>query len=141
LSWNVSWQDLKDHFKKSGHEVTRADVLKGPDGRSKGCGLVEFANIEGAQKAILTLNDTELHGRQIFVREDREDHSSGSQGHHAGSHFSSGEKSQSRRVYVGNLSWDVAWQGTRIRYGSSTVLCNLLLSISSHKRCVSLPQI
>jgi RNA recognition motif-containing protein len=110
LSWNVSWQDLKDHFKKSGHEVTRADVLKGPDGRSKGCGLVEFANIEGAQKAILTLNDTELHGRQIFVREDREDHSSGSQGHHAGSHFSSGEKSQSRRVYVGNLSWDVAWQ-------------------------------
>ena len=113
LSWHVSWQDLKDHFKKSGHEVTRADVLKGPDGRSKGCGLVEFATIQGAQHAILTLNDTELHGRQIFVREDREDRSSGSQGrHHAGSHFSSGEKSQNCRVYVGNLSWDVAWQGT-----------------------------
>lgn len=107
LSWSVSWQDLKDHMKHSGGEVLRADVMTGPDGRSKGCGVVEFATIEGAQKAILTLNDTELHGRQIFVREDRE---AGGQGHHAGSHFSSGEKSQSRRVYVGNLSWDVAWQ-------------------------------
>jgi len=112
LAWSVSWQDLKDFFKKQcgEEEVLRADVMTGPDGRSKGCGVVEFATAEGAQKAILTLNDTELHGRQIFVREDREGPRSEGQGHHAGSHFSSGETSQSRRVYVGNLSWDVAWQ-------------------------------
>lgn len=110
LAWSVSWQDLKDHMKHSGEEVLRADVMTGHDGRSKGCGVVEFATVEGAQKAVLNLNDTELHGRQIFVRKDREGRSSGGQGHHGGSHFSSGEKSQSRRVYVGNLSWDVAWQ-------------------------------
>lgn len=110
LAWSVSWQDLKDHMKKhTGAEVVRADVMKSPDGRSKGCGVVEFATVQGAQRAVLTLNDSELHGRQIFVREDRETRRSGGHGHH-GSHFSSGENSQSRRVYVGNLSWDVAWQ-------------------------------
>lgn len=107
LSWGVSWQDLKDHF-KSCEEVTRADVLTGPDGRSKGCGIVVFATLAGAQKAVLTMNDTELDGRQIQVREDRV--KEGPNHHRAGSHFSSGEKSQNRRVYVGNLSWDVAWQ-------------------------------
>jgi RNA recognition motif-containing protein len=47
-------------------------VLTGPDGRSKGCGLVEFSTPEEAQRAIAELNDTELMGRMIFVREDRE---------------------------------------------------------------------
>jgi RNA recognition motif-containing protein len=90
----------------------RADVMTGPDGRSKGCGVVEFDTVEGAQKAVLTLNNTELNGRQIFVREDREEgRSTAALGSPSGgSHFSSGEKSQSHRVYVGNLSWDVAWQ-------------------------------
>jgi RNA recognition motif-containing protein len=104
LSWGVSWQDLKDHMREAG-EVTRADVMMGPDGRSKGCGIVEYESVEEAQKAVLTLNDTELNGRQIFVREDREE-----RGTRSGNQFSSDEKAQSRRCYVGNLSWDVAWQ-------------------------------
>jgi RNA recognition motif-containing protein len=124
LAWQVSWQDLKDLMKNTGHEVTRADVMIGPDGRSKGCGIVEFATAEGAQQAVLTLNDTELNGRQIFVREDREDRNNGGGGGGfssrsstgdsisggGGHRFSSGEKGQGRRVYIGNLSWDVAWQ-------------------------------
>jgi RNA recognition motif-containing protein len=110
LSWDVSWQDLKDHMKTCDEEVVRADVMTGPDGRSKGCGVVEFATVEGAQKAVATLNDTELNGRQIFVREDREEGRSRSTAAHGSQSFSSGEKSQSHRVYVGNLSWDVAWQ-------------------------------
>jgi RNA recognition motif-containing protein len=105
LSWGVSWQDLKDHMREAG-EVTRADIMTGPDGRSKGCGIVEYATAEEAKKAVLTLNDTELNGRQVFVREDRE--TSGSRS--GGNRFSSDETAQSRRVYVGNLSWDVAWQ-------------------------------
>lgn len=112
LSWDVSWQDLKDHMKSSGEEVIRANVLSS-NGRSKGCGVVEFATVEGAQRAIATLNDTELNGRQIFVREDREEGRSTPAhggGQSSGSRFSSGEKAQNHRVYVGNLSWDVAWQ-------------------------------
>ena len=114
LAWEVSWQDLKDLCKSTGHEVTFADIMQTPDGRSKGCGIVEFTTAEGAKQAVLTLNDTELMGRQIFVREDREEKSnrrSGGGGGPSSSHhrFSSGEQAQSRRVYVGNLSWDVAW--------------------------------
>lgn len=128
LAWEVSWMDLKDHMKQSGCEVTRADILASPDGRSKGCGIVEFASADGAQRALL-LNDTELSGRQIFVREDRESGngggyytqkpggggggfgagSKGSSGGGAPAHVSGGEK-QNCRVYVGNLSWEVAWQ-------------------------------
>lgn len=108
LSWDVSWTDLKEHMKTTGCEVTRADVMTGHDGRSKGCGIVEFATADGARRAVLTLNDTELMGRQIFVREDREDKGSGVPV--KGSAGASGGDAQSRRCYVGNLSWDVAWQ-------------------------------
>jgi RNA recognition motif-containing protein len=113
LSWGVSWQDLKDHMREAG-EVTRADIMTGPDGRSKGCGIVEYSTVEEAKKAVLTLNDTELNGRQIFVREDREE-----RGSRSGNRFSSDETAQSRRVYVGNLSWDVAWQDLKDHMVSS----------------------
>jgi len=135
LAWEVSWQDLKDLMKTTNHEVVRVDVMQTSDGRSKGCAIVEFATSEGAAEAVLTLNDTELSGRQIFVREDREtsnstntrEHSSrgrhrnrhsgggggGGGGFHgnnnSNSNLPSNPESQPRRVYVGNLSWDVTW--------------------------------
>ena len=40
-------------------------------GRSRGCGIVEFAAALEAKHAIDTMNNTELDGRLIFVREDR----------------------------------------------------------------------
>src|SRR5210317_2375582 len=72
LSWSTSWQDLKDHMRDAG-DVQYAKILQDRDGRSKGCGIVEFTTVEGAQDAIEKLTDTELKGRKIFVREDRED--------------------------------------------------------------------
>lgn len=112
LSWDVTWRELKDYMKTTGCEVTRADVMLAHDGRSKGCGIVEFATADGARRAVLTLNDTELYGRQIFVREDREDGfgGGGAGGHREKSHSVSSGDAQSRRVYVGNIPWDVAWQ-------------------------------
>jgi RNA recognition motif-containing protein len=123
--------DLKDHFKQAG-TVVRADVLEEAGGRSKGCGLVEFATVEEAQRAIDALNDSELKGRLIFVREDREGpaghagsgagagsgiahHSQHSrrephqqhqqQQHNAGDHGT--------RLFVGNIAWDVTWMQVR----------------------------
>jgi len=117
LAWQVSWQDLKDHMKSTGLDVVRTNVMTAPDGRSKGCGIVEFATADDAEAAVQTFNDTELKGRQIFVREDREAASTGmvafsspGAGGGSGHRFSSDEQAQNRRVYVGNLSWDVAWQ-------------------------------
>jgi len=74
LSWQTSWQDLKDHFRQVGEPV-HASVFLDENNRSKGCGIVEFATKEEAVKAITELNDTTIGdtGRLIFVREDRED--------------------------------------------------------------------
>jgi RNA recognition motif-containing protein len=113
LAWEVSSQDLKDHAEQAGLEAKLANVMISHDGRSKGCGIIEFHTTAVAQQAVLVLNDTELRGRQIFVREDREEHRSSGDvgvGSNVARQFSSRENTRSRRVYVGNLSWDVAWQ-------------------------------
>ncbi len=44
-------QELKDHMRAVG-EVVHADVLTGPDGRSKGCGLVEFSSPEQVENVL-----------------------------------------------------------------------------------------
>ena len=72
LSWGTSWQDLKDHFRPCG-SVVHAKIMEEPGGRSKGCGIVEFESPEEAVAAIEQLNDSDLDGRPIQGREDRED--------------------------------------------------------------------
>lgn len=101
LSWQVNWQMLKDHFKQCGN-VVRADVLEEAGGRSKGCGIVEYNSVQEAQHAIDALNDTELDGRMIHVREDRESVSA-----------------PGCSVYVGNLSWQVKWQDLKDHFKSA----------------------
>jgi RNA recognition motif-containing protein len=68
LNFKTSWQTLKDHMRTAG-EVVRADIFQTPDGRSKGCGVVEYAVLSEAQKAIKQLHGTRLDGREINVRE------------------------------------------------------------------------
>ncbi|KAF6255147.1 G-strand telomere binding protein 1 [Scenedesmus sp. NREL 46B-D3] len=72
LAWKTSWQDLKDKFRECG-QVVYANVTRGDDGRSKGWGIVEFETPDEAIAAVNTLNGTDLGGRRIAVREDRED--------------------------------------------------------------------
>ena len=108
LSWEVSWQDLKDHFKQVG-PVMHADVMMEPGStRSKGCGIVTFNNARDAKTAIQTLHDTDLKGRLIFVREDREGGGGGAMG--GGKGGGGGGAMGGTSVYVGNLSWEVSWQ-------------------------------
>jgi RNA recognition motif-containing protein len=98
LSYDVSWQDLKDHFKQAGN-VIRADVLTDSStNKSKGCGLIEMSSSAEAQTAISELNDTELRGRLIFVREDRE---------------AEAADDDAAKLYVGNLAWSVQWQNLK----------------------------
>lgn len=72
LAWRTSWQDLKDAFRDCG-TVVYANIIRDEGGRSKGWGIVEFETPEEAVQAINSLNGTELGGRTILVREDRED--------------------------------------------------------------------
>ncbi|ETW08381.1 hypothetical protein H310_00975 [Aphanomyces invadans] len=129
LSWEVKWMHLKDHMRRAG-EVDQCDVLMEPSGRSKGCGLVTYRTVEMAREAIRTLTDTELMGRKIFVREDREEGAMGlppfasssfsgvgggyphSQGGGPPPYSGGGLAGPvtTSRVYVSNLSWSVKWQ-------------------------------
>ncbi|KOB59783.1 hypothetical protein PFHG_01576 [Plasmodium falciparum HB3] len=76
LPWKVTWPILKNHMKKAG-DVVRVDIFEDTQGRSKGCGIVEYATYEEAQEAISSLNDSKLEGRNtegmITVRDFRRD--------------------------------------------------------------------
>ncbi|KAG9297683.1 hypothetical protein G9A89_011198 [Geosiphon pyriformis] len=64
LSSSCSWQDLKDLMRKAG-EVTFADCHKDRDGE----GVVEFSSYEDMKNAIRKLDDTDLKGKRIILRE------------------------------------------------------------------------
>ena len=70
LPYHTSWQDLKDIFADCG-TILRADILLGPDGRSKGMGTICFETEESAQKAIEKMNEHEMEGRTIYVTKDK----------------------------------------------------------------------
>jgi RNA recognition motif-containing protein len=73
---------------------------------SKGCGIVEFATREEAQRAVQTLCNTKFMGRQIFVREDRDDEQIFQMGGYYGVGYSAGgnqQDIQGRQVFVGNV--------------------------------------
>eukprot|EP00184_Porphyridium_aerugineum_P004421 CAMPEP_0184706736 /NCGR_PEP_ID=MMETSP0313-20130426/36911_1 /TAXON_ID=2792 /ORGANISM="Porphyridium aerugineum, Strain SAG 1380-2" /LENGTH=265 /DNA_ID=CAMNT_0027168297 /DNA_START=226 /DNA_END=1023 /DNA_ORIENTATION=+ len=71
LSWDTRWQGLKDHMKSAGN-VVHAEVFTDQNGRSQGCGVVEFGSMDEAKIAIENLNNSSLDGRSIFVRADRD---------------------------------------------------------------------
>jgi len=145
LSWNTTWQELKDHCRDEANlDVVYAKVLQGRDGRSRGCGIVEFADPETAAIAIEKLTDTELDGRKIFLREDREPNSDRDGGYNRGGgnrggygrpppqssergDYDRGEKNESiepgSQLFVGNLSWETGWQDLKDHFNQcGTVL-------------------
>jgi RNA recognition motif-containing protein len=101
LAWSVSWQALKDHMRQAGN-VIRADIMEESQGRSKGCAIVTFDSPASAARAIQELNDTELEGRLIFVREDRERGPAATES--AGG---------TRSVFVSGLAWRASWQDVK----------------------------
>jgi len=74
IGWRITWGELKDHMKTIG-PVEFVDIFTDRDGRSRGCGVVEFTHAEDAERAIKEMMDSKIPGsdRPIFVREDRED--------------------------------------------------------------------
>ena len=132
LSYETSWQDLKDFMREAG-TVARADILQGPDGRSKGCGIVEFEHPRDAARALRELNEATLNDRTVYLREDRrkEEREGGAQfggfggggggGGGGGRGFGGGGGGGPRqqggqpptnnpRLFVGNLSYETSWQ-------------------------------
>lgn len=96
LSYNTSWQNLKDHMRQAGN-IDKATILQGPDGKSKGCGIVIYQRPKDAQRAIRQLTDSMLDGRNIVVREDR-------------SQSNGASSTKGLSVFVGNLAYETRWQ-------------------------------
>ncbi len=67
LSYDTSEDVLKEAFSKLGAVETAIIIKDKMSGRSKGFGFVEMTNDEEADKAIETLNGTELEGRKLTV--------------------------------------------------------------------------
>lgn len=88
LAWSVTWSALVNHMKKAG-EVVYAEILTGVRDRSMGCALVAYKTKDQAQEALNMLSDTEIDGRKIYVREDRESYWT---------------------VFVNNIPQDMTWQ-------------------------------
>jgi len=72
LAFKTTNEELKAHMLTASPNVVHAEIISYASGRSKGCGLVEFKTPADAEKAVKTLTNSELGGRKIFVREDRE---------------------------------------------------------------------
>ena len=86
LSFNITSDDLQDHFAAAG-EVASANVITDRDtGRSRGFGFVEMATEDGATKAIEQFNGKDYDGRNLVVSEarPREDHGGGGGGGNRG---------------------------------------------------------
>ncbi|KAJ7485799.1 hypothetical protein FB451DRAFT_1231092 [Mycena latifolia] len=130
LSYEVRYRDLMEFMRGAG-EVLFAEVLVTPTGVSKGCGIVEFASQEDAQRAVRELSEMPLLGRPVFIREDRETEARfgatpvpgkigmamAGQGLNAAppprpaSHNYFGTQANpGNQLYVGNLPYQAGWQ-------------------------------
>ncbi|CAJ1340682.1 unnamed protein product [Effrenium voratum] len=127
LPYSTNWQQLKDHMRQVG-DVVFCDILPEPGTAlgSKGCGIVQFASPAAARRAITELTDTEIQGRKIFVREDRE---------HAPrerlereSYRREERRGQGRCVFVGNLAYSVSWQDLKdhMRQCGEVLHCDIM---------------
>lgn len=113
LSFDCDWQDLKDYFRQCG-DVDRAEVPVLPNGRKKGFGLIRYKNPADAMAAVRRLDGQMFQGRNLQVRLDREN--SGNSNHSDADRKSSFSRetaqnvAPTRELFVGNLSFDCAWQ-------------------------------
>eukprot|EP01010_Urceolus_cornutus_P004616 NODE_740_length_1380_cov_177.709992_g558_i0.p1 GENE.NODE_740_length_1380_cov_177.709992_g558_i0~~NODE_740_length_1380_cov_177.709992_g558_i0.p1 ORF type:complete len:395 (-),score=82.23 NODE_740_length_1380_cov_177.709992_g558_i0:194-1324(-) len=69
LAPTTGWQELKSCMRKAG-QVEHAEIKKDEQGRPKGWGIVQFTSRQDANRAISTLHNTMLGGRQLDVRKD-----------------------------------------------------------------------
>ena len=74
LAWETTDEELANHFAQVG-PVNKATILRlhrrGTVKNSMGCGVVEFESPGSAAAAVATFAETELGGRRIRCREDR----------------------------------------------------------------------
>lgn len=69
LSYGTDNHQLVQYFAQSGTAESTKVIIDRMTNQSKGFAFIEMSSAEEAQKAINTLNNTELDGRTITVQE------------------------------------------------------------------------
>jgi len=110
LSWNVDEDMLTQEFQEFG-EILRCNIMIGQDGRSRGFGFVEFANLEDAAAAHDAKKQALLDGRPMNV-DFTSNKSKGEGGdrkqaaNQRADRFGDVKGEPSKTLFIGNLSFD-----------------------------------
>lgn len=67
MDYSCTPEEVQQHFQSCG-TVNRVTIRTDKFGQPKGYAYVEFLEVEAVQEA-LSLNESELHGRQLKVRQ------------------------------------------------------------------------
>ncbi|XP_004639077.1 myelin expression factor 2 isoform X2 [Octodon degus] len=70
IPYDMKWQAIKDLMRERVGEVTYVELFKDAEGKSRGCGVVEFKDEEFVKKALETMNKYDLSGRPLNIKED-----------------------------------------------------------------------
>ncbi|XP_031811004.1 myelin expression factor 2 isoform X7 [Sarcophilus harrisii] len=70
IPYDMKWQAIKDLMREKVGEVTYVELFKDSEGKSRGCGVVEFKDEEFVKKALETMNKYDLSGRPLNIKED-----------------------------------------------------------------------
>ncbi|CAL8380695.1 unnamed protein product [Arctogadus glacialis] len=70
IPYDMKWQAIKDLMREKVGEVTYVELFKDGEGKSRGCGVVEFKDEEFVKKAVDTMNKHDLSGRPLNIKED-----------------------------------------------------------------------
>ncbi|XP_028256818.1 myelin expression factor 2 isoform X2 [Parambassis ranga] len=70
IPYDMKWQAIKDLMREKVGEVTYVELFKDAEGKSRGCGVVEFKDEEFVNKAVLAMNKHDLNGRRLNIKED-----------------------------------------------------------------------
>ncbi|KAJ8393121.1 hypothetical protein AAFF_G00068040 [Aldrovandia affinis] len=72
IPYDMKWQAIKDLMREKVGEVTYVELFKDAEGKSRGCGVVEFKDEEFVKKAMEVMNKHDLNGRPLNIKEDPE---------------------------------------------------------------------
>lgn len=116
LNYDTSDESLRYAFEEFGEVSSAKIIFDRETGRSKGYGFVEMPNDDEARDAISTLNDSDLDGRTIIVKEatPREDRRGGGRGGYSNNRRSGGrdsggygrDRDRNRSDRRGSKNWD-----------------------------------
>jgi len=115
LGYSVDEAALADHFGECGAIGSARIITERDTGRSKGFGYVDFSTSEGLDKALETMQDTDLGGRPVNIsRANERPPKGGGRDRGAGGGFGGGggggggggTQAPSNTLFVGNLAFD-----------------------------------